>query len=864
MRLRYGLPLLCLGATWLSAAGCRGPAGEAPVGPLVYEAKAQPAPLPAPPVKLDTAATPGQELRWASPPCPLRYWLAVDIEMHGAELPGGPPRLRIRSWIDADGRAAGGMRLRARELQMGHGSSGVDLPAPKQPDGAFAEVRLAPGPRGWQEVDGPTSLWAALGTFPGLAVFWPDLPASAAPGTRTAWPLRLHSRTSSAAAEQARGSLRLPEGAVVPKPTSSDVAAQVELRRWGSVEGMEVAELQGGWVMREQTRDIDLAAGQGTPPADPPALRVRATAGARGRWLVRRDGLLLHAQLEIAASGRMQLSGRNSGAHGLDQRHTTRAQLSLVRACGGPRLERATESPSAETRALQAYSDLLTALLEGRDQEAATLLAPELDRRHGRQRLVALLRAHLERYGPSSLGLPWLAAKAHVTQGQLELQLSGSAANHEPGVSLSLSFTVRGRIDSQGVQFNQIGADPVRKASGWSFLEIASGARLRLPHPGQRPSAKDLRYDAPAVEHRAGERIDTPGAPARLDGRELPLLEGERVEAWVRVGSDLVVALWQGVAGGELTGLGRPIDWYRDRGGRIGRKRVGDLRVAEAARWSAFGEARLTLLRLEPAAGDRWARSPKTAPLRTPAWGPDAIGSLRQVPRPGLQSVGERWVVAEVWTADCNGGAYSCHPYRRGQAFLLRPGGLLYAGEVPVEVAGVPGQDLCELLHFGYRRSFADINGDGLPDLRIEPQSWMALCDGNLEPDECLRRPRRPFRRPGLPLHYLMSPDSGLGLVGGRAVDLIDRALQDPTPTHLGWAVQLAESLGGGPGDQSSSSPVLLATLCAIDPMEGASTEVDDLDAVLDSLFSALGRSRLSPAQREPYFRRLRGLRRRP
>ena len=111
---------------------------------------------------------------------PERETMEVDSKHmdrpRGIELNGG---------FTGEHRNQGGDRLvlTNTSLEMGHVIGERRNPPTQQEAGSLAEIRLSTDGRRWLEEDGPTALWSAFGTWPGLVLFFPALPESGKAGS---------------------------------------------------------------------------------------------------------------------------------------------------------------------------------------------------------------------------------------------------------------------------------------------------------------------------------------------------------------------------------------------------------------------------------------------------------------------------------------------------------------------------------------------------------------------------------------------------------------------------------------------------------------------------------------------------------
>lgn len=252
---------------------------------------------------------------WRAPECELEYEFRIEV---GNDQAGDPTSMMVIEGSWTARAAAPGMILKNGELRFGQQSGSVRRAGEGQPAGSLAEIRLQTEGRAWTEVDGPTALWSAYGTWAGLTKFHPALPEAGAPGSSADWALQIHERGSGGRVEAERGSLEVPAGVEPPKPEVTELTARVTLERWIDLDGSSTAAVLRSWSEAEASEDMQVH------------------EISQGQFVVLESGLLLHAELRERAS--FQIDG--GGAQPVTFKVAVDGEARLVRGCGGPVLPR--------------------------------------------------------------------------------------------------------------------------------------------------------------------------------------------------------------------------------------------------------------------------------------------------------------------------------------------------------------------------------------------------------------------------------------------------------------------------------------------------------------------------------------------
>lgn len=402
-------------------------------------------------------------IAWTAPTCPSTYHVDARVQMHLVEpsndatkLAGMTDGVAVDGVATVEDRAGKGAVVRYGEVATGLMGGGVKRPASVQPAGTLAETRLQLAGAQWVEIDGPTSLWGAFGSFPGVAVFFPALPGAA---TSTPWTLTVHESSDAAAVEAARGSMSLPEGFAPPAPDPHDYAATVELEGWLDVAGEPVAVLSAKWA------DVVESELEG--------MKLHADVAFEGRYAVLASGRLLYAHVEGTTDAEMSGLGLTEP---MKQRHELVATARSTASCAGPVLVPPAAAFEPEAALLRRHVELRTAIVGGDSDAIIAPLAPEILRAHGRDALVDLLRDHVRRLGPFALGTPELASDTQRNGDRVTARMTGSAGTHG-----TVHTIVEGEVRDGVVVITRI-ATGLHRKDETSVLEI-SATRLHSTDP---------------------------------------------------------------------------------------------------------------------------------------------------------------------------------------------------------------------------------------------------------------------------------------------------------------------------------------------------------------------------------------------
>jgi hypothetical protein len=250
---------------------------------------------------------------WRAPDCKLQY--EFRMEVGNADTSAPTSRMLIAGSWTASAKAPG-MILKNGEIGIGQ-VAGPMRQAVATPAGSFAEIRLQTDGRSWTEIDGPTTLWSAYGSWIGLTTFYPALPESGAPGSSVDWTLQFFDRSAGGRVEAERGSLEVPDDVELPKPEPTTRTPRVTLERWIEVGGKPAAVFRSWSEIDELDAEV---------PDEPRVHEI-----SQGQYVVLESGELLHAELIERAKYRI-----GTGEQAVEYDIATEGEARLVRGCGGP------------------------------------------------------------------------------------------------------------------------------------------------------------------------------------------------------------------------------------------------------------------------------------------------------------------------------------------------------------------------------------------------------------------------------------------------------------------------------------------------------------------------------------------------
>lgn len=332
---------------------------------------------------------------------------------------------------------------------------------------ALAPILLKAEGQRLVEDDGPTALWSAMGEFPGLTIFFPALPAEAAPGSSTTWSPRLHQRGSSSEVEARRGKATPPPGYTHPKPQGTTHQAEVTVERWLDLGESRAALLRAEWSTgpyKEYMRSR-----QGATP-EPVHVTITNTDDYAATYVVSEAGRVLFARVQSTREQHITSAGAMP-----EQRFfiTLTAQMNLVQGCDDPVLASTAESSDLEIdEATRAVNRFIAAVKRNDLAALHELLSPTLREEPGSRVILETLRAHLQKHGPDALGHPELPTDLMGFDQGHRVELAGASthlAEQDENVLVTVYYTepIEGETRIRG-----LGADTSARDMLWEVLEI--------------------------------------------------------------------------------------------------------------------------------------------------------------------------------------------------------------------------------------------------------------------------------------------------------------------------------------------------------------------------------------------------------
>ncbi len=418
-------------------------------------------------------------LRYVGPDCTTDYGLDVEIEqsaeVDGTPAPGGGQSMVIRGGFQTGPGEDHEMVIQNDEITQTFVSGAVVNPGSTQPAGTLADVWLTTDGAQWEEIDGPTILWSGYGSFTGVTIFFPALPAEVEEGARAEWNLEIFSQQSALAVEQRRGQVELPEGSTPPEPSAQIFSPTVELHQWWQIDGVPVVELRMPRWEYEYDETADLPDGSSEELARDMSAAVTGTK--QGRYLFTAEGVLIFA--EVSEDRRVTTT---VGGEELVNSASFYSQVRLLSSeCDVPALNPREVSESPAERAVQTYADFRNALVEGDSDNALELLSDEVLRTHGAEAIADVMTSYVEDFGPTALGMPEFPGETSYDDGQVRMERSGTLRTLDAGETIHV--VVIAEVGDDDVRLQLIGVDPLVQDEDWSYLELSSDRLWRVPNP---------------------------------------------------------------------------------------------------------------------------------------------------------------------------------------------------------------------------------------------------------------------------------------------------------------------------------------------------------------------------------------------
>jgi hypothetical protein len=308
------LPLVLLGA-------CAAPL--VPVGPAAIR------PDVSPPIGPVPAASPST-VRWALPPCPLRYEILTTERF----APALGSATELVTFMTVDATTSGG-HLELKATPTSAMKNGKYRPY-AVPDTGFLPLALATDGARWRRLDASSVLYTAFGSQGGLAWLLPDLP-DAGEGS---WPFPVDERTLNQ-----NGVWFASSRNVMSPPASETVLGPLR---------QEASRADGRLVLRARGPE------RWSSSSGPGAFAVLDRQGEiRTEHVVLANGRVLGAHLERDVELTFTVQQREPMRSRLEQR----SDAHLVSACDGPTEPRLEPVLTREERAIAAVGELAVALV---------------------------------------------------------------------------------------------------------------------------------------------------------------------------------------------------------------------------------------------------------------------------------------------------------------------------------------------------------------------------------------------------------------------------------------------------------------------------------------------------------------------
>ena len=421
--------------------------------------------------RVANAAAPTRPPRYQRPSCTPAYeWRATLSTTMDADASAEAITQRIDERATFELRAAPSSSARVELVttlfQLAMATASGERGAPIE--GALptnVELDLRDG-RTWAEANGPRSMWAALGTFSGVALFFPVIPAT---HRSESWTLTVH------APSEARGGAAPISAIAGIDATRQVLAFRSRIARWITVDGERAAVVQAS----------------STSP-DGRSLRVSIETIVTDHGLVLGSAVRIHT---LVRSSDEQPTLTWTG--------DTRAELRLRGGCPGPSLSTGFPLATSRERALVTYRHLLRAVLDDDRAAALSLFDRATLAAHGEDAVWSLLRGYVRDRGPRSLGTVELADDVgRARDGAFALKIHGTGRVRESR-NLALDVDLTFAVTDSDVRVRSIGVSSVQGSTEHDLLELdAHAARAATTEvaPSAEPSPRSPFTGLPAVD----------------------------------------------------------------------------------------------------------------------------------------------------------------------------------------------------------------------------------------------------------------------------------------------------------------------------------------------------------------------------
>jgi hypothetical protein len=268
----------------------------------------------------------GATLAWRMPSCVLGYQLR---SLTTSDVAPGRPPMGVEAMVDLTATVDGAgedvsllFALMGGTQAMLHDDARTAKPF--ETKGWVAPRVVTDGQR-WQERGGPSTLWAAHGALPPLALAFPRLPRSAELGASTTWVVQSYPPAVTAKADALR--LEGAAGLADPGAPYRTLRIKLEFEGWQQIGAENVGVMVGRWGSKDERFD---------------PIHSRKVERWVARFVVTARGRLLHAALVAnrwhwAAVAAGQVSEKVGVAE---------LEVRLTEACDGVTLPRMTGTPA--------------------------------------------------------------------------------------------------------------------------------------------------------------------------------------------------------------------------------------------------------------------------------------------------------------------------------------------------------------------------------------------------------------------------------------------------------------------------------------------------------------------------------------
>lgn len=397
--------------------------------------------------------------------CVLTYGVQVTHTIQSKE-PKHEQGLLFKGSFTVENRGANGWSLQGDNFTIHQVQN--DIIAPGAPLGKLAPIHLELTKNGFgvEEVDGPTALWASLGSIPGLTLFFPHLPAT---NSAEKWPLVVYARGSGMAVEAERGGLELPPNFTPEIKKQAEYDATTERIGWFVVDGKNLNLVRAKWSADNNTSDQN----------EHMSTETKEMEQSQGDYLYSDDGILVAGLLKRSIDISMTMTVMDMDKENkMDQHQESIAEIRLLEGCNKDALtgtEFAKMSP--ETQFLETILKLEEAIVKGDESQMSSYFSQNLQQKYGSE-LSTLLKRHVTRYGPGVFGHPSLGGKVEKEGDNYQVSLVGFAEDYDSSdkkTRMTVHTYIEAVLDEkQHFRILKMGTDTITKDKNWEVLEISA------------------------------------------------------------------------------------------------------------------------------------------------------------------------------------------------------------------------------------------------------------------------------------------------------------------------------------------------------------------------------------------------------